>query len=89
MAAHKEDKSDTQLVMSQACGRAFVARILHYTGVDRDDFHEDSRLHARYSGVRSVGIWLIDEIKAHCPELYQTMIKESEETIDERNTRSE
>lgn len=58
-------------------GRHFVWRLLDRTGVFRSTFSPEATAMAFAEGNRNVGLYTLNLIHAHCPELYATMVAEN------------
>ena len=67
---------DMRWLMSQPQGRRVVARVLELAGVERISFTGNSQTFFN-EGARSVGIPLLDEIKAHAWPHYIVMLEET------------
>jgi hypothetical protein len=67
---------DFKWLMSDKRGRRFVWRLLEMTGVYRTSFTGNSTTFFN-EGQRNIGLMVVNEVHAHCPELYETLIKEN------------
>lgn len=67
---------DFKWLMSDKRGRRFVWRMLEVTGVYRTSFTGNSTTFFN-EGMRNIGLIVMNEIHEHCPELYETLIKEN------------
>lgn len=77
VASEKIETSDLSDTMKTANGRAVIWRVLQASGVDSDTFSQDPYRHAYIAGKRSVGVWLLNEIRATSPGEVITMYKEN------------
>ena len=67
--------ADLAWLMQQPQGRRFMARLLEITGTQRSSFTGNSTTFFN-EGARSVGLLLLDEIKAVALDEYFAMLKE-------------
>lgn len=67
--------ADLAWLMQQPQGRRFMARLLEITGTQRSSFTGNSTTFFN-EGARSVGLLLLDEIKAVALDDYFAMLKE-------------
>lgn len=70
-------------------GRHVAFQILAHTSAMHDSFDPDPYQHARNSGVRSVGLWLLEAIEGICPETREIMMQEANERRDDSGVRSD
>jgi len=76
--ARMAELADVKHVMSEPRGRAVVARLLERTGTDAPTpFSSNAMTLARDVGVKSVGEWLLLEVRAACPEQELVMRREA------------
>lgn len=68
-----------QASMSTKDGRHFMWRILEQSCVFANGFNPDPYIHAKNSGNRQIGLWLVDELKNAAFGSYMTMLKEHED----------
>lgn len=68
--------SDLKWLMGHRPGRRIVADLLQRTGQEQTSFTGNSGTFFN-EGVRSVGLNLLSEVKAHCFDAYIQMLKES------------
>lgn len=71
----QQEIDDFLYVMRSKQGRRFMWRLLTMTHVFKTSFTGNSETFFR-EGERNIGIQLINDIHAHCYELYGTMVKE-------------
>lgn len=77
-AQRKGEIEEVRALMRDPIGRRLAARILRLTGVDDPGhFNANAMALARDHGVRSLGYWLLGEIREACPEQELVMRKES------------
>lgn len=69
------EAEDFKWLMSDKRGRRIVHRWLTKAGVWRSSFTGNSETFFR-EGQRNIGLMLLDQINAHCPEHYARMLKE-------------
>lgn len=67
---------DFKWLMGDQRGRRFIWRLLEKAGVYRSSFTGNSSTFFN-EGQRNMGLMVIGELHAICPELYVTMIKEN------------
>lgn len=74
----KRSVEDEELasIMRLSDGRKFVHRLIAHAGTDVDTFNVDPHVHAYNAGRRSIGTWLLNEVRTTCPDQYIIMIKE-------------
>ena len=74
----KRSVEDEELasIMRLSDGRKFVHRLIVQAGTNTDTFNVEPHIHAYNAGRRSIGTWLVDEVRNTCPDQYITMIKE-------------
>lgn len=81
--ARREEESDLKWLMASKRGRRIVWRTLDRAGVFRTSFSTNSMQMAFTEGAKQEGFRLMSQLTALCPELYTTMVKESQ-THDDR-----
>lgn len=77
--AQRLEADDVKWLMSSKQGRRVVWRALDRAGVYRLSFNTNSMTMAFAEGARNEGLRLTALIHRNCPDLYPTMIKESQE----------
>lgn len=65
--------------------RRFVWRQLGEAGVFQNRFSENSNRHAHEAGKRAMGLWVMTQIDALCPERYSQMVRENAQQQPESN----
>lgn len=73
--AAQEEREDVKWLMKSRQGRRIAWRLLELTGVFRSSFTGNNETFFR-EGMRNVGLYLVGQINAACPEQYHTMVKE-------------
>jgi hypothetical protein len=68
--------ADLRAVMDLPAGRRFMWRTLAATGLYRSSYHPSALIHFN-EGQRSIGLTLLAEITAHCPDQYLKMQAEA------------
>lgn len=74
--ARQIEADDIKWLMSSRQGRRVVWRLLEKAGVYRTSFTGNSETFFR-EGQRNLGLFIVAEIHAHCPESYALMLTES------------
>lgn len=82
--------------MKEEWGRRFVRRLLDKSGAFRSSFDPNAMSMARAEGLKSFGMWMLEEIEEHCTEHYLVMKREARNErehanrirVDDRNTKS-
>ncbi len=74
--ARQVEANDWKWLLSSKQGRRFTWRLLSECGVFRSSFTGNSETFFR-EGKRAVGLHMLAEISAHCPEQYALMQAES------------
>lgn len=77
--AGKTESDDIKWLMGSRRGRRILWRFLDRAGVYRSSFHQNSMTMAFNEGVRNEGLRLVGLIHTAAPEMYATMMKESNE----------
>lgn len=67
---------DFKWIMADKRGRRFIWRMLEKAGVYRTSFTGNSTTFFN-EGQRNMGLMIVGEIHAHCPEFYVSMLKEN------------
>ncbi len=80
--ARQREIDDFRWLMGTVQGRRFVWRLLEQAGVFRTTFRLDSGETAFLEGNRNMGLLLINEVHALCPDKYQVMAKETTDNDD-------
>jgi hypothetical protein len=75
--------ADLKWVMGRERGRRFVWRVLEKSGVFRTSFSTNALQMAFNEGQRNIGLPILDDISALCPELHQVMVKEQKHARDD------
>ena len=75
----KEAARDFEGLMDDPRFRRFTWRMLGEAGVFQDKFSENSNRHAREAGKRAMGLWVMQQIDALCPERYAQMVRENQQ----------
>lgn len=86
-----DEVADAAMVMSTPHGKRFVAKYLRRTGVFEDSFHVDPIVHARFAGMRLIGLQLLEDIKRADPNILLDIIQdymEKEEGVNVIRRRS-
>ena len=77
-AARRTELEQVRALMREPWGRRLMARVLQMTGVDGEGpFSANAMALARDHGVRSLGYFLLHEIRAACPEQELVMRQET------------
>lgn len=76
--ARKREAADFLEIMGTAAGRRFVWRLLSQAGVFHSSFTGNSETFFR-EGKRAIGLWVMSEIDALCPESYALMVRENQQ----------
>jgi hypothetical protein len=76
--ARQVEQEDVKWLMSSKRGRRIVWRLLEQTGIFRSSFTGNSETFFR-EGMRNVGLMLMAQINATCPEQYTLMVQEQRE----------
>ena len=76
----QNEESDLKWLMSNKKGRRIVWRMLDQAGVFRLSFNQNSMQMAFNEGNRNSGLRTISMIHQTCPDLYQVMLKEQNDT---------
>lgn len=67
--ARRGELDAVRFLMHDPRGRAFVARLLELTGCERlTPFQPNAMTLAHDVGVRNLGLWLLEEVRAACPD---------------------
>lgn len=77
--AQKTEAEDLKWLMSSKQGRRTVARILERAGIYRLSFNTNSMTMAFAEGARSEGLYFRSLLLRYCPDMFHTMLKESNE----------
>ena len=85
--AQAEAVATTDLVwlMGTEQGRRIVRRLLDKSGVFRSSFDPNAMTMARAEGVKSYGMWLLEDIEENCTEQYLAMKREMRIDRDQSN----
>jgi hypothetical protein len=75
--------ADLKWVMGRERGRRFVWRLLEHAGVYRTSFSTNALQMAFNEGNRNIGLPLLADINALCPDLVQLMLKEQKNVRDD------
>ena len=78
--ADQTEIDDIKWLMGSKRGRRTLWRFLDRAGIYRSSFHQNSMTMAFNEGVRNEGLRLVGTIHAAAPEMYATMMKESNES---------
>lgn len=70
------EESDIRWLMGTEQGRRIVWRLLDKAGVFRSSFDPMAMQMAFNEGNRNYGLYILDMVHEHCPELYRPMMKE-------------
>jgi hypothetical protein len=70
------EANDIRWQMSTKQGRRVMWRLLEKAGVYRTSFTGNSETFFK-EGMRNLGLFIVAEIHAHCPEQYTLMLNES------------
>ncbi len=84
MTVHDKELADIAELMSFKINRRVVWRLLELAGVFRSSFAIETPAMAFNEGQRNIGLVLLADIMAACPERLQQMMKEAKELEDER-----
>jgi hypothetical protein len=76
--AGKVRAEEFRQLMSDRLFRRYVWRLLEMAGVFRTSFTGDEWT-AFNEGRRSLGLAILSDINAHCPDMYELMVKEANE----------
>ena len=80
MTRAEQAANDLRWVMNDARGRRFVYSLLNEAGIFRTTFNSQARNAladmAFAEGRKEIGYRLMARMNAHCPEAYDTMMKE-------------
>lgn len=76
--ARAREVADFVALMGTESGRRFVWRLLGKTGLYRSSFTGNSETFFR-EGERNIGLWVMSEIDALCPESYALMVRENQQ----------
>lgn len=87
---NQNESSDYKWLMSNKKGRRIVWRMLDQAGVFRLSFNSNSMMMAFNEGNRNNGLRIILILHESCPDLYQIMLKEQNDSnrINDDNTSS-
>lgn len=75
--AEESDDQAFEWLMKGPKGRRFIFGLLGRTGVFGSSFSTNAMTMAHNEGQRSVGCWLLGEIKRLCPRDYAQMMQEN------------
>ena len=78
--ADQTEIDDIKWLMGSKRGRRTLWRFLDRAGIYRTSFHQNSMTMAFNEGVRNEGLRLVGTIHQAAPEMYATMMKESNES---------
>lgn len=70
-----QEIADFKWLVESKQGRRFLWRLLEKTGVYRSSFTGSSETFF-LEGQRNIGLLLVSELNAICPDVYSTMLKE-------------
>lgn len=79
--ARKVELAEVASIMNSLNGRRVMHRLIEVSGYSRDTFTASQHETSYLTGRRAMGIFITDEIRAACPDLYLKMIKEHENDI--------
>lgn len=65
-----------QAIMSTKDGRHFIHRVLERAGIDVTSYDDNPQRHARNSGQRELGLWVLDEVRDAAFGSYIKMLEE-------------
>lgn len=71
----KQELMDLDSLMALPAGRRFLWRLLTQSGVFRSSFSSDPLVMAMNEGQRNVGLRVVGDIMAACPEKYIEMMR--------------
>lgn len=77
--AQRLEVDDVKWLMSNPRGRRVCQRFLERSGVYRSSFNTNGMTMAFNEGMRNEGLRLLASINAACPDLYLTLLKETNE----------
>lgn len=77
--AHDLEIDDIKWLMSDKRGRRIAYRAIERAGVWLSSFNTNALSMSFNEGRRNEGLRLLVQITTHCPERYNTMLKESKE----------
>lgn len=79
-----EHERDFKITMGSKSGRATMWRILEECNVFSSIINEHSGMMYALAGKREIGLMIMSDIQRICPEMYQIMVNEHQQT-DEVN----
>lgn len=79
--AQEQWVDDLKFVMGDRRGRRFVWRLLVEAGVYQTVFNESHAISSLLEGKRQIGLFLVDETNAECPQEYDRMKAEQRKNV--------
>lgn len=77
--AMQTEADDWKWLMSNKRGRRIVCRLLESCGVYRLSFNHSGSITAFNEGARNIGLMMLAQIHATCPDQYAVMLKEQQD----------